>query len=662
MSSSSSVTSTTVNGTTRITGLSSGLDVDSIVEQLMTAQKSKLYQLQKQEQLAEWKQDAYRSIIEDIQTFSSTYFDITSSNSLLKSSNFNKYAVSSSSSAVTATYTGTASAGSHTIAVEQLATAATLTSSLAMEVAGGTDVSAGATISAGASFVIELDGTERTVTFDSDETYSSGTDLATAVQTAIDEAVGSGKVTASVDSTTGYLTITAAADSGIQEITLSAPASGTSALSALGFTSDGASLSNRLDTSDTLLEIASQLGIEDSLFNSDGQIELTINGTTLSFDQDDSLSNMIKKINSSSSGATMTYDEISGQLTLTADDTGTGSTLVVTEPTDATYGSSNFLSLVFNSASVVAGTDAVAWLDGTKLTRSSNTFTVNGVKYTLNATTTDTTTETASSITADEKVTVSLSQDVDSVYDLISSFVDDYNSLISTINSKLDEDYNYDYPPLTDDEKDSMTDEEITKWETKAKTGLLANDSLLKSFLTEMRSSLIESVSGLSTNIFGIGISTGTYDENGKLYIDEDTLKEAITSDPAAVMNLFTQESSSYPGTTTRITYSSSELRTRYKEEGLAYRFYDVIQKYIATVGDDGLLIQKAGIEDTAADTDNALSDQISDLQDKISAEEDRLDAKEDSLYEQYTNLETYINKMNSQLSALQSMLGVSSS
>lgn len=40
-SSSSSITTSTVNGVTRVTGLASGIDVDGIVEQLVAAQKEK---------------------------------------------------------------------------------------------------------------------------------------------------------------------------------------------------------------------------------------------------------------------------------------------------------------------------------------------------------------------------------------------------------------------------------------------------------------------------------------------------------------------------------------------------------------------------------------------------------------------------------------------
>ncbi|XEQ94687.1 Flagellar hook-associated protein 2 [Sporomusa carbonis] len=206
-----------------------------------------------------------------------------------------------------------------------------------------------------------------------------------------------------------------------------------------------------------------------------------------------------------------------------------------------------------------------------------------------------------------------------------------------------------------------MSDAEIENWEKKAKTGLLERDSTLRSFLSNMRNALIDAVSGLSTTITGIGITTGTYDEKGKLYIDEDTLKTAIQSNPEGVMNLFTQTSSSYPGTTIVRKLNASQRAARYSEEGIAYRIYDILQDNISTVrdsnGNKGLLIEKAGVENDASESDNMLSDQLEDLQERIKKEEDRLDDKQDSLYDQYTTLETYINTMNAQLSALSSYL-----
>lgn len=740
-STSSSITTTTVNGTSRITGLSSGIDVDSIVDQLMTAEKAKkLNKLEQQEQLSEWKQDAYRDIISDIETFSDTYFSTTSSSSLIKQSNYLQYKATSSSSAVSVSYTSSASAGNHTIEVDQLATQATLSSSSSISKDVQGDSKPTYSSLSGKSFVITLDGTKRTVSLDNVTDIDS-------LQAAIDDAVGDGKLTVSADSSTGYLSITAAANGGTQEIAISDPSSGTSGLSALGF-GDNATLSNRLDTSDTLATIANQLNTSTALtFNSDGQIDLTINGTTKSFDKTATLADMIEEINNADLGVTMEYDELSGKLVMTADDTGAGSTLVVTEGSG-----SNFLSTCMNEAT--EGLDAKVTIDGTTLTRSSNTITLDGVVYTLNQTTSDystlatadkTTAATAATdlsnlVTAmaastgstsssadqaaatayttaisggdataiadakealltqaassddttvsgsgtgslsayntaataaataaaalsafsssdDDEATVSLTLDTDAIYDLISNFADAYNTLISTINDELDESYDSDYLPLTDDQKDSMTDEEITKWEAKAKTGILEDDSLLKGFLSAMRESLIDSVSGSTATLTSIGITTGTYDENGKLEIDEDTLKSAISSDATAVMKLFSQTSTTYSSNSSLSTLTSSQLSVRYKQEGIAYRFYDTLYKYVSTnYSSKGSLLKKAGMDGDTSDTNNTLTTLIDKYAKEISEEEDRLDDYEDRLYDKYTTLETYISKMNSQLSALSSM------
>lgn len=640
MSSSSSVTTTTVNGTTRITGLSSGLDVDGIVEQLMVAEKSKkLNKLQQKQQTAEWTQEAYRSIISDIQDFSSKYFDVTSSSSIMKASNFLQYSSSSSDSAVSVTSTSTASAGNHKISVSQLATAAKVTSdaSISKDVQGSSVPDY--TSLSGTSFVINLDGTKRTVTLNS----VTGLD---SLQSAIDDAVGLGKVTVSMNDS-NFLEITAA-DDGVQAITISAPSSGTSGLTKLGFGTD-AVLSNRLSTTDTLATIAGQLSSSTALtFNDDGQVDLTINGTQLSFDQDSTLAEMISKVNKADLGATMDYNTITGELTLTATDTGAGNSLAVTDS-----GTSNFAALLLSTST--AGLDARMIIDGQSLPRSSNSITIDGVTYTANAET-------------EEDVAVTVTQNTDGVYDLISNFVDAYNTLIETINTAISENADSDYPPLTDDEKAEMTEEEITAWEVKAKVGLLESDPTLRTFLSDMRTALIDSVFGQTSSLASIGITSGTYDKKGTLSIDEDTLTAAIASDPKTIMELFTQQATSttasgtpLAGTAVVRKLSSSDLSTRYKEEGIAYRFYDILQKNISTIrdssGNKGTLLVKAGTENDVSDTDNTLSTLLEKYAKELEDEQDRLDEFEERLYTKYTTLETYINTMNAQLSALSSLV-----
>lgn len=624
-----SISSTTVSGTTRITGLASGLDVDSIVEQTMVAEKAKLYKLQQQLQLAEWKQEEYREAIAAVKSFSDTYFTLESSSSIMSQKNYLKYKIGNDSSAVTVTTTANAKAGTHTISISQLATAASLTSSssFSKDVQGTT--AADYTSAQGGSFVIELDGTEYTVAIDSSVTDAGS------LQTAIDEAVGEGKVTVSADEN-GTLTIAAAEDSGVQTITLSGSTS--NALSSLGF-GDEAILTNRISTSDTLSTISGQLNTA-LTFNADGQVELTINGINFTFDQDDTLDEMMEEINASEAGVTMEYNELTGKLTLTADKTGAGKTIEVSES------GSNFLTAALDQS--VAGQDAKITVDGLNLTRSSNEITIDGVTYTLNSTT-------------DEDVTINVTQNTDAIYELIANFVEDYNALLSTLNSKISEEYDSDYPPLTDDQKEEMTEEEIEKWETTAKTGILEDDSLIQSLLYNMRTALYESVPGQTVSLSDIGITTGTYDENGKLYIDEDTLKEAIADDPEGIMNLFTRQSETYSGTTTVRTLGSSEKEIRYQEEGIAYRIYDILQSNISTVrdnsGNKGLMLLKAGLEGDLSEYQNTLTEEIEDYEERIDDELDRLDEKQEQLYSKYTDLETYISQMNAQLESLSSLL-----
>ena len=112
-------------------------------------------------------------------------------------------------------------------------------------------------------------------------------------------------------------------------------------------------------------------------------------------------------------------------------------------------------------------------------TQSSNKFTSNGVTYNL----VDTGTANAT-----------VSSNTDAVVANIKSFVTDYNTIISTINTKLTEKPDSAYPPLTDAQKASMTADQITAWNTKAQVGILRNDDNLQSLMTQLRGTLITGI------------------------------------------------------------------------------------------------------------------------------------------------------------------------
>ncbi|OLN22520.1 hypothetical protein BTO30_09450 [Domibacillus antri] len=144
--------------------------------------------------------------------------------------------------------------------------------------------------------------------------------------------------------------------------------------------------------------------------------------------------------------------------------------------------------------------------------------------------------------------------EVDGIIAKIKKFVDTYNEVTVSINGKINEDRYADYQPLTNDQRDAMSDKQAERWDAKARSGMLKNDSMLRGILTEMRSELSIPLAGATNTNFDtlseIGISVkGSYQENGKLTLDESKLCAAIKSNPAEVKELFTKAGTTTDGT-----------------------------------------------------------------------------------------------------------------
>lgn len=638
-SSVSSSLASTYSNTLRISGLATGLDTDQIIKDLMKVERIPLDKLYQKKQLSEWKSDAYRSITSALSGFRTDFFDVLKPASNMRSQSiYQKYtATSSDTSVVTATGGVGLTSTSHKIIVNQIATASSSTSaaSVSKELVGNSITAFEAT-DMNNSFNLTVNGVTKTITL----ANGSYTDAASIIGNGSDGLLSQkvkeafGNLDVVVDGSSIKFTSTVASDNIIVT-------SGTNdVLGSLGFSTGD---SNKINVNDTLETISGKLTGGAITFDADGNFKLTINGMDVAtVNKTDTLSTLMNKVNSSDANVTMSYSSLSDTFKITSKSTGEGSITL-------NDNSSGFFTAT-GLTTVNAGTNASVVIDGIAASRSTNSFTADGVTYNL--------------LKADAGVekTISLTQDVDATYNSIKSFVDKYNEVISKINTAASEKYDRNYQPLTDAQKEAMTEDEITKWETKAKTGLLKNDSILQNIANNMRTALYDSVSGVSGNLSSIGITTGTYDEKGKLYIDETKLKEAITNSPDTVMNLFSKESD--------IAYSpnlSSEDRaTRYSENGLINRLYDTIQDNIRTTrdayGNKGFLLEKAGLVGDASEFTNYYYKEIESYSDKIETMNDRLADIEDRYYTKYTALETAISKMNSQSSYISSMLSSSAS
>lgn len=304
----------------RLTGLGgSGLDTDSIVKQLMTAEKIPLTKLYQKKQLAEWKQDAYRDITNKLRELKDTYFNVAKSTSnLMSKSSFKKYTGTTSNSAyVTVAGNADSIAGSHNVSVVSLATAGKAVSSIRVtDALEGTDVT-DFNLS-GKKIQITLDGVTREITLDN---YNSdGSDIVgkgtTGLQALVDNAFGANKVIVSINN--GKLKFDT--DEGSNRITL---ASGTSSdgLAALGFTSGA---TNRIDTNKSLDSLKTSF-TNDLTFNGAGKLVFTINSKEFTFDKSVSLSSMMNTINADSDAkVNIKYDETIDNFVITAKQFGYG--------------------------------------------------------------------------------------------------------------------------------------------------------------------------------------------------------------------------------------------------------------------------------------------------------------------------------------------------
>jgi flagellar hook-associated protein 2 len=173
-----------------------------------------------------------------------------------------------------------------------------------------------------------------------------------------------------------------------------------------------------------------------------------------------------------------------------------------------------------------------------------------------------------------------------------------------------------------------MSESEITKWETNAKKGILHSDSLLTSLNDDLRQAMANAVTSVKSSLVAIGIDEGDYDEYGKLSITESDLKSALTSNPESEKNLFTDG-----------------------DDCIAKRLSDILKANINTsIGDDGVLVQKAGISSRNYDN-SVLGEEMLDYTSEIKDLRDELVDEQDRYYKKFTALETYMSTMNAQAS-----------
>ena len=498
----------------RITGMNSGLDTESIIQELVAAKRTKVDSAKKKQTSLQWKQDIWKDLNSKLKNLQSKYLS-----NMRFTSEYNKMTTSLSKSGVASVVTGAnAVKGQQTLKVNHLAKTAYLTGA-------------------------EVEGKD------------------------------GGKLTA---------------------------------------------LSKLSDMTDAF----SGEGAEGTISLKAGSktVDITVNADTTIND----ILNQAK-----AAGLNASFDAKQQRFFISAKNTGEASDFSFSaeglgaEALDA-------LGLSANAgAKKIDGQNAEIELNGATFKSSTNVFEINGL------------TITAQEETNGEEITLNTTTDTSGVYDTIKNFLKEYNAIINEMDKLYNAASAKDYQPLTDEEKDAMSDREIEEWETKIKDSLLRRDENLNSVSSALKSVMsagIE-VGGRTYYLSDFGIGTLGYfsaaeNEKNAYHIDgdpdddstsgnEDKLSAMIATNPELITSFFTKLSQNLYGKMDELSRSVDG----YRSYG---NFYD----------------------------DKKMKSDYDDYTKKIKDLEDKLAAYEDKWYSKFGKMETAMAKMQSNMSAVTSLLG----
>ena len=515
----------------RLSGLASGIDTETMIKQLMQAERAPVDRLSQKKQTLTWQRDAYREMNRGL-------LDLrTAASDMLLSKNYtSKIATSSDATKVSVTASSGAVAGSVTIdSVTQLASAAS-------------------------------------ATIQTSPIQSSSTTLADSKLFTVN---GDGKVNVQINT----------------------------------FTADGVAVNETI----------------------------SLNGTQ-------TLADLTAAINSKTSlGMNAVYNDIKGKFVLTKNSTGV---LNASSPDILVKDANIGTDLVSSSDPVMGkkGINARYTIGGQELEQKTNTFTQNGLTITLNGTSTTAT-------------TINTKLDTQANFDSIKKFVDKYNEMMDKMNKKVREEKYRDFQPLTDAQRKDLSEDEVKKWEEKAISGVLKNDSYLRDGMASFRSALSSEIdtgysytSGTETiqlkYMSQIGItSTSDFRDGGKLKLDETKLKKMLEEQPEGVYKLFTVDApppvTNPDGTIT-------------KNPGGLDGFVRQIQEFATTMRDK---ISKVAGLDGAVATTYRLGKSLADLDKSMLTWTDKLKTKEDSYYRRFAAMEKAMSQANNQSATLTNYL-----
>lgn len=415
------------------------------------------------------------------------------------------------------------------------------------------------------------------------------------------------------------------------------------------------------------------------------KLSIEINGQKMSFDEDTTIDSMMSQINSNKdAGVNISYSKLTNQFSIKGTETGENSKIAMsgdlarifgfTEDGKVKFGKDEYdlndekhVKHLQGKGVYSAGQDAEfnVTINGQNMDmkRASNSVDFDGMTVTLNKTfdgRVDADGNTTTDSTKWDPITFKTESDSDKIVDAIQSFVNDYNAMVteirnqySTMPAEKSSSSHTRYEPLTDADRESMSESAIEAYEEKAKQGILFGETELSS----LHSALRNAITGISMDMNAssaesaefsrmlqkIGLSTKYSSGLTTLELDTEKLRKTIEEDPDAVRDAFVQTKENGAST-----------------DGLMQRIQKVVNQYANTSsGSPGILVQRAGSQYAPTSVNNnALQDQYNRYAEQIEKLQSKMADRIDYYTRQFTALEQMMVQMNSQSSAMAGLMG----
>lgn len=630
--------------TMRIGGLASGMDIDGIVEKLMVAERMPMDKLEQQKQIYEWQRDAYRDVNKKMTTLDTYIAD----NFILKSLN-TKTATSSNSDLVSAVATGSASGSLSIESVTKLAEAARGLGKQVSGLKGDTTLS---------SLFPKVEDMPTEITL---RAINAQGKLGEVVSVRVDE-----KTTVNE-----FITKINGSNAGISALFENGQLSITAKNTGKAVEEDGVTPTDAMTTDDNGKALFAMLGLDNLVTKAGQNAEFQVNGIVTerttnafsingynitlksTFKNKDTQDKLVKEAKETLTLATQGLKETINSLAKTYNVTLSGSPdnpTILKEQLDAVQKKieSKINEHRQNSEDTTKSPEERAAAENKRIEAESakNLLNTKDGEY-KDSVAALTNLESTTTITANP-VTMSSSTNVDEIMTKVKEFVATYNGFIKDLTDQTKQPKYRDFKPLTELQKKAMEEKEIENWETRSKSGLLRNDSIITSGLSSLRG-LVYQTNHAVTNqkynaLYTIGIGTSKdYMSGGTLEIDETKLRKALEEDPDAVVQLLTM-SGEKSATVTKADGTTGPADTRGFMRKIRDEM-DVIEKKID---------ERAG-RGSMTETQYTLGKYLRNVNQSLDAWKDKLLSIEDRYWKQFGAMEAMINKANSQSASLMS-------